>query len=134
MVLKIKRSDGFFNFFSDYHVYLNDKKVKLSHKEEVEVDLPKGDYQVYSRFYWLKSTKKTIQLKNDNSILEVKLFINRQQWYKLIVIIILSIIGLTYGNGIIQDFSLFILKFWLAFYIFVVTVGSDLFMRLDFQG
>lgn len=41
--------------------------------------------------------------------------------------------GVSFGNGMLQDFSLFLLKFFMATYIFLITVGSDFFMRLDFH-
>ena len=133
MVLTIKRNDEFFDFFSNYYVYLNNQKYKLAHKQELELELPEDKYEAYSRFYWLRSRKKKITLTKNDAKLEVKLFMDRQQWYKLLAVIGLSILTIIFGNEFFQDLGLFVLKAWLVFYIFMLTIGSDRFMRIIFE-
>lgn len=133
MILSIKRADGFFDYLSTYSVYVGDRKVKLSHAQEKTIDLPPGEYKVYARYAWCRTPKKIINLSKDNSTLEVKLFFTRRQWVKMIIVMVFIIMGIILGKGMLQDFSLFLLKFYLACHFYILTVGSDYFLRIDFH-
>ena len=133
MVLNIKRNDGFFDFFTNYYVYINNQKYSLAYKEELNIELPEGNYDVYSRYYWLTSQRRKLKLTNQNAKIEVKLFMNRQQWLMLLIIIALSISLILFDNEFLQDLGLFILKSWMVFYLFMLTIGSNRFMKLIFE-
>lgn len=133
MTLTVKRNDEFFDYVFNYHFFINNKKYKLSHNQEIKIDLPPGDYIVYTKYQWLKSKKKKIRITEKDARIEIKLFMNRQQWYKLLMAIGLSVLAVIYGNEWLQEFGLFILKAWLAFYLFMVTIGSQNFLRILFE-
>ena len=92
-----------------------------------------GEYEVYSKYYWMRSKKKKIALTDKNAKIDVKLFMERQQWYKLLVVIALATLMAVLGNDFFQDLGLFILKAWLVFYLFMLTIGSERFMRILFE-
>lgn len=133
MTLKVKRNDEFFDYIFNYYFFLNGEKYKLSHNQEIEIDLPSGEYEVYSKYYWLKSKKKKISIKEKNAKIEIKLFMDRHQWYKLLAVIGISILVTIFGNDFFQELGLFVLKSWLVFYLFMLTIGSERFMRIMFE-
>ena len=133
MTLTVKRNDGFFDYVFNYYFFLNGKKYKLGHSEEIEIDLPEGEYEVYSKYYWMRSKKKKIALTDKNARIDVKLFMERQQWFKLLVVIGLAMLMTILGNDLFHEMGLFILKSWLVFYLFMLTIGSERFMRIVFE-
>ena len=133
MTLTVKRNDEFFDYIFNYYFFLNGEKYKLSHNQEIEIDLPAGEYEVYSRYYWLKSKRKKISLTDKNAKVEIKLFMDRNQWLKLLAVIGFCILLTMFGNDFFQELGLFFLKSWLAFYLFMLTIGSDRFMRIVFE-
>jgi len=133
MTLTVKRNDEFFDYIVNYYFFLNGEKYKLAHNQEIEIDLPAGEYEVYSRYYWLKSKKKKISVTDKDAKIEIKLFMNRNQWFKLLAVIGACILLAISSNEFLQELGLFFLKSWMAFYLFMLTVGSDRFMRLIFK-
>lgn len=133
MTLTVKRNDEFFDYIFNYYFFLDNKKYKLSHNQEINIDLPKGEYEIYSKYYWLKSKKEKISITNKDARVEIKLFMNRSQWFKLLVVVGISILLVIFGNNFFQDIGLFILKSWLVFYLFMLTIGSERFMRIIFE-
>lgn len=133
MTLTVKRNDEFFDYFGNYYFFLNGQKHKLSHNQKIEIDLPAGNYEVYSRYYWLRSKRKMISVADRDAKIEIKLFMNRNQWFKLLVVIGFCILLAMSNNEFFQDLGLFFLKSWLAFYLFMLTIGSERFMRIIFE-
>lgn len=133
MTLTVKRNDEFFDYIFNYYFFLDNKKYKLSHNQEINIDIPKGEYEIYSKYYWLKSRKKKISITDKDARVEIKLFMNRSQWFKLLLVVGISILLVIFGNNFFQDIGLFILKSWLVFYLFMLTIGSERFMRIIFE-
>lgn len=133
MTLTVQRNDEFFDHIFNYHFFLNGKRYKLSHNQEIQIDLNPGQYEVYAEYQWLKSKKKKIQITEKDARIELKLFMDRHQWYKLLIVIVLSILAIVFGNDFLQDFGIFVIKAWLVFYLFMLTIGSENFMRILFE-
>lgn len=133
MTLTVKRNDEFFDYFSKYYFFLNGRKYKLSHNQKIEIDLPAGEYEVYSRYYWLKSKKKKISITDKDAKIEIKLFMDRRQWFKLLILIGFCTLLAISNSEFLQELGLFFLKAWLAFYLFMLTIGSERFMRIIFD-
>lgn len=133
MTLTVKRNDEFFDYIVNYYFFLNGEEYKLAHNQEIEIDLPAGEYEVYSRYYWLKSKKKKISVTDKDAKIEIKLFMDRSQWFKLLAVIGVCILLTMSGNEFLQELGLFFLKSWMAFYLFMLTIGSERFMRIIYE-
>lgn len=65
--ININRNDNSFNKYRNVYLFIDDKKYNIKPKAKLNIELPLGTYEVYTKIDWYKSKKLNLKIKENKN-------------------------------------------------------------------